>query len=78
MTCNELARKAGVSVVFIELAEEAGMVRPGSQRAGLVSWLVKLRNLLSNGLSWDEIYAWTQGRSQLSLPPEGEQSSTER
>jgi hypothetical protein len=78
MTRNELARQAGVSVEFLEVAEELGMVRRGRQRAGLVSWVVKLRNLRSNGLSWDEIYAWTQWRSQLSLPPEEELSSTAR
>lgn len=70
LTLGELAAAAGVPYAFAKEAAAAGLVRPdwgrGTRRkryrAGLADWLAKLHCIRADGLTWEDIRAWTKRR----------------
>jgi hypothetical protein len=72
LTIHGLAKAAGVTLDFAREAEQAGLLRPDSDRGRrwpkyrprLAGWLVKLAQMRADGLTWPEIAAWSKRRWQ--------------
>ena len=63
MNRDELANKADVSVDFLDEAEAMGLLQANLETqypAGLVAWVIRLKDLRRQGMSWDEISVLTR------------------